>query len=630
MQVGGRGSGALATTLGPRSCAGGTGTGSSSIAPTLEADEVALEGFSEAHREERWETSAEALIALATALALNPVLSILRLGGNSLGAEGIALLAPALLTPHCALSELSLPLNGLRAEGAEVLAVPVASSASLRALDLTANDVGDQGVTALATALIEVTPPAQLAPASLPPADASLVHAGLAELNLCRNGLTGSCTLALARALVRRPHLTCLQLGWNELCDAGAAGLAGALADGCGLRELGLGHNRIGDAGAAALGTALARGRSQLQRLDLGHNAIGDEGATKLAEGLSAGGPPLQVLRLHWNKLGEQAGRALGTALGKLRTLRTLELNNNTLGSRAADALLAGVLANVHSGCSQLTHLGLECNVLPYPTLLKIQQAIAGGVKRAKAGRSALAFSRLEVLQEMPQQLEAAKREYAALCRQRAEAQQRVRALTTALDDEKASTDEARVHALETALADKQRVDRARVALQQLQAALKEKREQWAMQLEQRRKRCALETARVTNLEERFAGELRQLQLDVRIATDTLIGLAEQLQARAARADEREAALIEARAKLNARREELEGRRVPLPPPPPPPTDADVDAVMLTSPRLFPEDEIAALMAEPPSPGRARPSSARPAAPAVARPPRPQSATTRS
>jgi hypothetical protein len=336
------------------------------------------------------------------------------------------------------------------------------------------------------------------------------------------------------------------------------------------------------------------------------------------------------VLRLHWNKLGEQAGRALGTALGKLRTLRALELNNNTLGSRAADALLAGVLANVHSGCSQLTHLGLECNVLPYPTLLKIQQAIAGGVKRAKAGRSALAFSRLEVLQEMPQQLEAAKREYAALCRQRAEAQQRVRALTTALDDEKASADEARVHALETALADKQRVDRARVALQQLQAALKEKREQWAMQLEQRRKRCALETARVTNLEERFAGELRQLQLDVRIATDTLIGLAEQLQARAARADEREAALIEARAKLNARREELEGRRVPLPPPPPPPTDADVDAVMLTSPRLFPEDEIAALMAEPPSPGRARPSSARPAAPAVARPPRPQSATTRS
>ena len=567
--------------------------------------------------------SAEALLALATALALNPVLSILRLGGNSLGAEGIALLAPALRTPHCALSELSLPLNGLRAEGAEVLAVPVASSASLRALDLTANDIGDQGVTALATALIEVTPPAQLAPASLPPADASLVHAGLAELNLSRNGLTGSCTLALARALVRRPHLTCLQLGRNELCDAGAAGLAGALADGCGLRELGLDHSRIGDVGAAALGTALARGRSQLQRLDLGHNAIGDEGATKLAEGLSAGGPPLQVLRLHWNKLGEQAGRALGTALGKLRTLRTLELNNNTLGSRAADALLAGVLAN-----GQLTHLGLEGNVLPYPTILKIQQAIAGGVKRAKADRSALAFSRLEVLQEMPQQLEAAKREYAALCRQRAEAQQRVRALTTALNDEKASAAEARVHVLETALADKQRVDRARVALQQLQAALKEKREQWALQLEQRRKRRALETARVTNLEERFAAELRQLHLDVRIATDTLIRLAEQLEAQAARADEREAALIEARAKLNARREELVGRRVPLPPPPPPPTDADVDAVMLTSPRLFPEDEIAALMAEPS--GRVRPSSARPAAPAVARPPRPQSATTRS
>ena len=107
MQVGGRGSGALATTLGPRSPRVlEVGTGSISIAPTTEADEVAPEGFSEAHREEGWETWAEALIALATALALNPVLSILRLGGNTLGAEGIALLAPAILTPPCAPSVL--------------------------------------------------------------------------------------------------------------------------------------------------------------------------------------------------------------------------------------------------------------------------------------------------------------------------------------------------------------------------------------------------------------------------------------------------------------------------------------------------------------------------------------------
>ena len=49
-------------------------------------------------------TSSAALAALAEALAVNPVLSVLKLGGNNLGSDGAAILGTAILDASSVLS----------------------------------------------------------------------------------------------------------------------------------------------------------------------------------------------------------------------------------------------------------------------------------------------------------------------------------------------------------------------------------------------------------------------------------------------------------------------------------------------------------------------------------------------
>ena len=286
--------------------------------------------------------SAEAVVALADALRLNPTLQILRLGGNNLGPDGAALLAAPLSEEGCAICELSLPQNSLGAEGAEALAPVAASSARLRVLDVSLNNLGDRGVKALAAALIDSTPPAQRAPLLLPPSDVASCLCGLVELNLSQNRLTGECADALARGLLTRPHLATLRLQKNELGDEGGIHLARALSEGCGVSDLQLQDNGIGDEGACAIGEAMRLLACKLCRLDLSQNQIGNAGGVAVAVGLATPTSTVHTCRLGWNKLGESAGIAFGSALASnCPRLRGLVLQQNSLAARA-DALVAG------------------------------------------------------------------------------------------------------------------------------------------------------------------------------------------------------------------------------------------------------------------------------------------------
>ena len=80
-------------------------------------------GGGAADGEGAYEATAEAISALSAAISANPVLSILRLGGNAIGPDGAALLAPALSASSCHLAELALPQNGLSADGISPFAV---------------------------------------------------------------------------------------------------------------------------------------------------------------------------------------------------------------------------------------------------------------------------------------------------------------------------------------------------------------------------------------------------------------------------------------------------------------------------------------------------------------------------
>jgi hypothetical protein len=106
----------------------------------------------------------------------------------------------------------------------------------------------------------------------------------------------------------RLANLTCLDLSWNQL----------------------------GDAGAAALATS--QHLTRLTLLDLSWSQIGDDGATALAE--SPHLTRLTVLKLPENQLGDEGAAALA-ASPHLATLNHLDLSKNNIGDAGASALAA-------------------------------------------------------------------------------------------------------------------------------------------------------------------------------------------------------------------------------------------------------------------------------------------------
>ena len=181
---------------------------------------------------------------------------------HNIGDEGATALAPA-LAQLTRLKVLGLACNDIGDAGAAALAPALAQMTGLERCGLSNNEIGDAGAAALAPALAQMT--------------------GLTNLHLNRNHNIGDeGATALAPALAQMTRLKWLDLAYNDIGDAGAAALAPALAQMTRLNELDLESNKIGDAGAAALAPALAQ-MTGLERLDFERNRLGSEGAAALA-----------------------------------------------------------------------------------------------------------------------------------------------------------------------------------------------------------------------------------------------------------------------------------------------------------------------------------------------------------
>lgn len=251
------------------------------LAPGATSAEVDLSGF--AVRELR-AVDAEAgvldvrsdlrgLLPRSRALSLAPHLAdarvkVLYLEQNDLGDEDAPIVAQ-LATSLPSLTLLGLGDNCIGDEGMRLVAAGLASRGDrfspLQVLGLSRNRVGDVGAAALAEVI----------------AQSSVLEA----VDLRGNLLTGVGTQRLVEALEHCFSIRKLLLGGNAIGDAGAAHLADLLQKGkSSLEELGLEENAITDVGAALLAEAVRGGSPVTTLLLRGNPDITAAGRKQLQE----------------------------------------------------------------------------------------------------------------------------------------------------------------------------------------------------------------------------------------------------------------------------------------------------------------------------------------------------------
>ena len=260
---------------------------------------------------------------LAKMLQANTALKELDLSRNEIGDEGARELAK-MLQANTALKELDLSGNRIEDEGACELAKMLQANTALKELDLSGNGIGDEGACELAKML--------------------QANTALKELDLSWNGIGDEGACELAKMLQANTALKELDLSWNGIGDEGACELAKMLQANTALKELDLSWNGIGDEGACELAKML-QANTALKELDLSWNRIGDEGACELAKMLQAN-TALKELDLSGNGIGDEGACELAKMLQANTALKELDLSRNRIGDEGACELAKMLQAN--------------------------------------------------------------------------------------------------------------------------------------------------------------------------------------------------------------------------------------------------------------------------------------------
>jgi Ran GTPase-activating protein (RanGAP) involved in mRNA processing and transport len=273
-------------------------------------------------------------IKIAHFLILNPLVLKIDLSCNDIGDDGASEIADALNSDLCGIRSIHLDENSIRDKGAIAIAQ---SLGKIEQISLSLNFIGDLGILEIAKAL---------------KVNNSIINIALAGLNRERKPKIS----VLLEALLENSTLSSADLGWNNIglegskilalllknhqlkklliyfCGIGSEGtieIARALKSNHALVLLDLGNNNIGPQGAISIADAL-RGNSTLESLYLYDNQIGDKGAQEIADSLKINST-LQRIFLHRNGIGEFGAEMLAEALVENSSLLEMDLRGNDI-----------------------------------------------------------------------------------------------------------------------------------------------------------------------------------------------------------------------------------------------------------------------------------------------------------
>uniref|UniRef100_A0A8C0IT43 Uncharacterized protein n=1 Tax=Chelonoidis abingdonii TaxID=106734 RepID=A0A8C0IT43_CHEAB len=261
---------------------------------------------------------------LSSVLSTNQTLTELELRGNLLRDSGVQLLCEGLKHANCKLQKLGLKNFLLTDACCEDLAAVLSISDSLTELELGIDYLRDSGVQLLCEGLKHP-------------------NCKLQKLGLWGCDLTADCCGDLSSALSTSQYLTELELGYNELGDAGVQLLCeGVKHPNCKLQKLGLEHCSLTAACCGDVSSALCMNQ-HLTELDIGRNKLGDPGVQLLCQGLKHPNCKLHKIRLVNCSLTAACCRDLSSVLNTKPTLTELDLSYKVLGNSGIKLLCEGL-----------------------------------------------------------------------------------------------------------------------------------------------------------------------------------------------------------------------------------------------------------------------------------------------
>merc|ERR1711865_551942 len=308
--------------------------------------------------------TADAMVELSDALAVNKHLSILDLSHNDLQDMGVERLARGLerigkdcniqtirlmdvkmgdagviglaefLRVNHQLKRLLMPVNQLSSIGIATLAAALHAHPSLHTLDLSLNNNmfggADEG------GLKQV-------------GDMLRSDSALLRLDLQSNGINARGAAFIARGLLNNSHIQHLNLAGDKLGSKGLQHLAVALKTQPSLRSIDLTATSSGDVGAQFIASALASNkRLQSFVLMLSRNGISDVGAGAMSPVLGLSSQVLSELHLEHNDITSKGGNSLVTGLGNNTALRILGLAGNDMDDSVLENLDGMLHKNHH------------------------------------------------------------------------------------------------------------------------------------------------------------------------------------------------------------------------------------------------------------------------------------------
>ena len=374
------------------------------------------------------------LQALSQGAAGGPRLCSLNLRGNWFKVEGAKMVAAALQGP---LSGIWVAFSAR----ARAFVALTRGAAGVTELDVSANDVTEAGLEALAAGASRLTKltlgdSAFASGARAPRSLSQLLRAcpALTSLQMTGDALRGAPFGVFFSALAAAPALEVLVLDKCQLGPEQGADVAGRLAcEAPALRHLSLPHNELSSAVAEALvervrlrqmvaqqllltrldlscnllragGTAVlaqelrgGRGLGQVRHLDLSRNQMRASGCSELAHAL-ADNAAVETLILHSNALQAPGATALADVLcvaSAAGALTALDVSHNALDAAGVEALSLAVAAR-----PQLQALNLSLNAASWRGLSALGLALHEAAAAAAGGgawRGGAQLSRLDL-----------------------------------------------------------------------------------------------------------------------------------------------------------------------------------------------------------------------------------------